>query len=86
MESKKRNMLVQTIIFLVVVGVIIVSNTLSNDATQIIDMPQNNLLTESTPSIDHLMGTCPHNRLCTSPSCSLWLNTNHDGLCDRGEQ
>ena len=33
---------------------------------------------------DNLVGTCRFDRACTTPSCAQWVDSDHDGNCDRG--
>lgn len=50
------------------------------------NIDETNKNTSNQITINHLIGTCPRDRQCTTPSCSLWSDINKDGLCDRAIQ
>lgn len=39
---------------------------------------------EDNSGDDSPAGTCPFGNHCSCPGCSLWLDADNDGYCDRG--
>lgn len=77
-------LIIRAIIFILIISSIIFFNNSNKSSTKIIKIDYNNSSIINSISIEHLVGTCPRNRECTNPSCSLWSDINKDGMCDRG--
>jgi hypothetical protein len=87
MEEDIKFIIFQTILFLLVIISLITINSINEKPLTIIDKQLfNDELVEKDVSINHLIGTCPRDRTCTRPTCSLWSDLNDNGICDRGEK
>jgi hypothetical protein len=73
---------VKMLLFLIIVLTIFFLNNNNKGTTKLINQDFNN---NELILIEHLEGTCPRNRICSSPSCSLWSDINKDGICDRSD-
>jgi len=71
-------------LFIVIASSIIIINTNKTDATTNSEEYKTGEDQTIVSDENHLAGTCPRNRKCTVPFCSLWIDANKDGLCDRG--
>ena len=80
--NKKLFDVIIVFIFLFLVLLVFVINNFSPFYTKMIHRPS----TDSFVDISHLEGSCPRNRVCSYPTCSLWSDINKDGLCDRAIQ
>jgi hypothetical protein len=78
---KKLFDLILIFVFLILVLLVFAINNFSPYYTKIIHRPN----TDSFVDISHLQDTCPRNRACSYPTCSLWSDINNDGICDRGQ-
>jgi hypothetical protein len=75
----KKITLIYSIIYILIVILIFISNNFFNSN----NLTNEDLELNKSISIEHLVDTCPRNRQCTIPTCSLWSDINNDGLCDR---
>ncbi len=79
--NKKISDVIIVFIFLFIVLLVFTINNFSPYYTKIIHRPSTN---DSFVDISHLQGSCPRNRICSYPTCSLWSDINNNGICDRG--
>ncbi len=77
---EKKVIIAHAVLFFFIIGFFLYSNFMER-AQQI--SSEQELDEKDLSSIEHLIGTCPRNRLCTTPSCPMWSDINEDGICDR---
>ncbi len=82
MEKKKVTILKITLFFLLILSFILIT-IIKEKPASLIDASYSEPNLQDKSLIERFIGTCPRQRACTAPSCSLWSDINKDGMCDR---
>jgi hypothetical protein len=93
-DNKKLMIIHLVLFFLLFITIIYVKYTQNSQGVYLPDSQDGSISDDfvekvvQTPNNDlikDLVGTCPRDRHCTVPTCSLWSDLDNDNLCDRGE-